>query len=213
MFAGECLATEDPAERIACSAGALFIRYGFTKTNIADIARDCSMSSGNIYRYYKNKHAIGCAIVRRFFTMMELEMNAVADPNPEQALAQLLRAAAARTADMLTRAPLIVELSEALCDAPEGFELLQAHFDECRQIMARHIADGMAQGRFAPGDPAEAAKAAHLCLRGLMAPMIMARFGPETTLKDLETALGLLIGGLRGGMWRAEVEASPPKAK
>ena len=41
----------------------LFGHYGFSKTNMADIAERAKMSPGNLYRYYRNKQAIGLAVV------------------------------------------------------------------------------------------------------------------------------------------------------
>jgi AcrR family transcriptional regulator len=40
-----------------------FGRYGFGKTTMAEIAKDCDMSAGNLYRYFDNKKEIaaGCA--------------------------------------------------------------------------------------------------------------------------------------------------------
>lgn len=40
-----------------------FARFGFGKTTMAEIAKECDMSAGNLYRYYENKAEIaaGCA--------------------------------------------------------------------------------------------------------------------------------------------------------
>lgn len=40
-----------------------FKHYGYNKTTIADIAKDCKMSAGNIYRYYESKLDIAVTIV------------------------------------------------------------------------------------------------------------------------------------------------------
>ena len=39
-----------------------FRRYGFGKTTMAEIAKDCCMSAANLYRYFKNKQEIGVSI-------------------------------------------------------------------------------------------------------------------------------------------------------
>jgi len=38
-----------------------FTDYGYGKTTVAEIAKDCGMSSGNVYRYYDSKEAIAIA--------------------------------------------------------------------------------------------------------------------------------------------------------
>ena len=35
-----------------------FGRFGFGKTTMAEIAKDCDMSAGNLYRYFDNKKEI-----------------------------------------------------------------------------------------------------------------------------------------------------------
>lgn len=45
-------------ERIVDMADARFRRFGFTKTPIADIARDLEMSSANIYKFFPSKKAL-----------------------------------------------------------------------------------------------------------------------------------------------------------
>ncbi len=41
-----------------------FRRYGFGKTTMAEIAKDCNMSAANLYRYFENKETIGVTICK-----------------------------------------------------------------------------------------------------------------------------------------------------
>lgn len=43
------------------AAARRFADYGYGKTTIAEIAADCDMSSGNVYRYFDSKEAIAIA--------------------------------------------------------------------------------------------------------------------------------------------------------
>ena len=49
---------EEPKEKIRQvilnKAFSRFGRYGFGKTTMAEIAKDCEMSPGNLYRYFKS---------------------------------------------------------------------------------------------------------------------------------------------------------------
>jgi len=45
-------------ERIIDTADALFRRFGYTKTPVADIARELEMSSANIYKFFPSKKAL-----------------------------------------------------------------------------------------------------------------------------------------------------------
>jgi len=42
-----------------------FAGYGYNKTTMAEIAADCDMSVGNLYRHFKNKEAIAMGNMRR----------------------------------------------------------------------------------------------------------------------------------------------------
>ncbi len=50
-----CGTAETPREKIMEAAMARFSYYGFGKTTMAEIAKDCGMSAANIYRFFENK--------------------------------------------------------------------------------------------------------------------------------------------------------------
>jgi len=68
--------------KIIESAAQRFQRFGYGKTNVAEIARDCGMSAGNLYRYFKNKSQIAEAIMRMSISSTLDELQSVLDmPN------------------------------------------------------------------------------------------------------------------------------------
>ena len=48
-------AKEQTRQKILVAAQERFERYGFNKTTMNEIAKDCEMSAANIYRFFKNK--------------------------------------------------------------------------------------------------------------------------------------------------------------
>ncbi len=56
---------QDNITRILDAAERLFKHYGYTKTNVADIARDLGMSPANIYRFFSSKADIHQALCNR----------------------------------------------------------------------------------------------------------------------------------------------------
>jgi len=52
-------------QQILESAARRFADYGYGKTTVAEIAADCGMSSGNVYRYFGSKEAIAIAGVEQ----------------------------------------------------------------------------------------------------------------------------------------------------
>ena len=58
-----------------------FQRYGYTKTNLHEIATDVNMSAGNLYRYFKNKRDIALACCVQLINERTQEIrNIIQDP-------------------------------------------------------------------------------------------------------------------------------------
>ena len=55
---------DDTAKRILDAASRRFLHYGFKKTTMSEIADDCNMSTGNLYRYFPSKLDIAETFVR-----------------------------------------------------------------------------------------------------------------------------------------------------
>lgn len=66
---GEALPPLDETARaILEAASKRFLHYGYGKTTMSEIAGDCNMSTGNLYRYFPSKLDIAEAFVRRLRT-------------------------------------------------------------------------------------------------------------------------------------------------
>lgn len=55
---------DDTARAILEAASRRFLHYGYGKTTMSEIARDCNMSTGNLYRFFSSKLDIAEAFVR-----------------------------------------------------------------------------------------------------------------------------------------------------
>ena len=56
---------DETARAILDAASRRFLHYGYGKTTMSEIAGDCNMSTGNLYRYFGSKLDIAEAFVRR----------------------------------------------------------------------------------------------------------------------------------------------------
>lgn len=56
---------DETARSILEAASKRFLHYGYGKTTMSEIAGDCNMSSGNLYRYFPSKLDIAEAFVRQ----------------------------------------------------------------------------------------------------------------------------------------------------
>ncbi len=59
---------DDTARAILDAASRRFLHYGYGKTTMSEIAGDCNMSTGNLYRYFASKFDIAEGFVRRLRT-------------------------------------------------------------------------------------------------------------------------------------------------
>ena len=55
---------DETAKQILNAASRRFLHYGYGKTTMSEIAQDCNMSTGNLYRYFPSKLDIAESFVR-----------------------------------------------------------------------------------------------------------------------------------------------------
>ena len=197
----EDIAAEATRATIRLHATELFAHYGFQKTNIGDIAKRCEMSPGNLYRFYRNKQAIGLAVVRSYFDLVEAAMDTTLAIGPKDHAARItafLEVGVQHLVDELERNPKIVELAEFLCSDDEGWALLGDHIDWKRARLAREIAAGVEAGAF-KCDNAEATAATMLnALKAFWMPMTLAEWRDRSTIMpEMRAIVDLMLNGLK----------------
>jgi AcrR family transcriptional regulator len=61
-------------DRILHAATERIMHYGYAKTTMAEIAADCGMSAGNIYRFFESKADIAEAMARKHYAHQHTDM-------------------------------------------------------------------------------------------------------------------------------------------
>lgn len=61
-------------DRILHAATERIMHYGYAKTTMAEIAADCGMSAGNIYRFFESKADLAEAMARKHYAHQHTEM-------------------------------------------------------------------------------------------------------------------------------------------
>ena len=179
----------------------LFAHYGYWKTNIGDIAQCCGMSPGNLYRYFRNKQAIGIASVEKYFHMVETAMETaflLPGETFEARIKQFLRTGVQHLADELERNPKIVELAEFICEDTEGIEVLARHIAWKRERLAVEIARGIEAGELKSCEAELVAATLLNALKAFWMPMTLADWRDKSTiLPELDAILDLMFRGLQ----------------
>ena len=117
---------DDAAARILDAASRRFLHYGYSKTTMSEIAGDCNMSTGNLYRYFPSKLDIAEAFVQRLRTDQLARLQAaIAAPHdrPEQKLRTLLRLKFRLTYERFHNRPRAFELSQEILRERPAFAL------------------------------------------------------------------------------------------
>lgn len=194
-------AGDETRDEIVRQSMQLFAHYGYSKTNISDIAQACDMSAGNLYRYFRNKQAIGHAVVDCFFDALDARIEHGLDPTTpaETRLRFAITEGVAHTVRELRQAPKIVELSEMICQTDEGMAVVGAHVQRCLVRLTALIEDGIANGEFQVNDAAKAARAVQMGTKFFHIPFAIAQHGLDRVEEDLAVTLDLLCAGLREG--------------
>lgn len=196
----------DTRRRIREQSRRLFERFGYAKTTIGEIADACEMSPANLYRHYRNKQAIGQAVVMDYVAESAALVQTALDA-PADSVEARLRAALTEeimcTVKHLREAPRLIELAEMVFASKEGRALIDEQESAHRQMMRDLVALGVASGEFRVADTEAAAAAALMCLRYFYSPFDLSRRGLDQVEENLELAFDLVCAGLRSGAFRA----------
>jgi TetR/AcrR family transcriptional regulator, repressor for uid operon len=147
----------DRKNLILDAAERCFVRSGFHKTTMQDLAAECGMSPGNLYRYFPSKDAVVAGIVERdrarFNRDSEMLLNA---PDPFDAFIALGRHHL--VSEPREKAIMIQEIWAEASRNPRVAEICATIDGTVREMMARFIVHWRASARLTGhGTPAEVA--------------------------------------------------------
>jgi AcrR family transcriptional regulator len=146
-------------QKIIDSAAQRFQRFGYGKTNVAEIACDCGMSAGNLYRYFKNKSQIAEAIMRMSLDSTLAELKSVLDL-PDITAAKRLEEFFLQelyfTHHQLNTYPTLLE--HVRDPNGSGPMLGEEYLEASRVLLVQILSMGVEQGEFQIDDLEETAK-------------------------------------------------------
>ena len=136
-------------QNIINAAKERFLHYGYGKTTIAELARDCSMSPGNLYRYFQGKLDIAEEIARESSDENLAVLRHVvrkAGLNASEKLRTYLETALKSTYDMLEEDPRVFEIATTISQERPSFANEQMAKE--RALMAEVLSAGNSEGEF-----------------------------------------------------------------
>ena len=176
-----------------------FVRYGFGKTTMVEIAKDCGMSAGNLYRYFESKFDIGVGVAQLYITRAEEILREVmqrTDLNPTQRLQAFVMEKLRFMHTHIIEQPNVQDLVDYILE--ERWDLVLAHRDVQNSLMSEILSEGNRTGDFKVADVVQTANAIY----SMTTKFRMPHFIKNVTLEELEqeaiAVVALMIKGLKG---------------
>ncbi|PRH80232.1 TetR family transcriptional regulator [Streptomyces solincola] len=186
-------------DRILEATEEVLRRYGPAKATVVDVARALGVSHGSVYRHFRTKAALREAVTQRWLgrteeLLAETTADPGTDPGPEKLRAWL--------------ATLFDAKRHKAGDDPELFATYSALIDDSSTVVERHIEtllgqveqiieEGAAAGRFAPADPAQAARAVFDATSRFHDPAYAPVWSSPAIQTEFTAVTDLLLRGLR----------------
>jgi AcrR family transcriptional regulator len=188
----------DPRITILKAAADRILHYGYNKTTMSEIAADCGMSAGNIYRFYPSKIDIAEAMTREFGNASRsLYEDIIRDAarSATKKLRDFFVARLERTFRVFEANPKLMELAEIMGrERPEY--LAEEHAQERIQI-ERILEEGQKSGDFAlPTDLTITADLVQCAMMKFRIPQLWTTEQLDALTPELEGVLGLIFTGL-----------------
>ena len=174
-----------------------FSHFGYGKTTMAEIAADCSMSPGNLYRFFPGKLDIAEAIASEDYEKHLVSMHKLAiasGRDARQRLHDLLFEELRRTYHKLEKDPRALEMANVIAhERPEFANWMLANE---RKILIELLDEAERRGEFIPENKEETAEMIQSATMKFRYPQLWSRLTLPKLERELEGVLKLMVEGL-----------------
>lgn len=184
-------------EQIVQAAKKRFSHFGYAKTTMAEVATDCAMSPGNLYRFYPGKLDIAEAIATEDYSRHLEHMRKLAitpGKDARQRLHDLLFEELRRTYHKLEKDPRAYEM--ALVISRERPEFANWMLREERKILVELMDEAERRGEFVPEAKEFTAEMIQAATMKFRYPQLWSKLTLPKLERELEGVIQLLINGL-----------------
>lgn len=175
-----------------------FGHYGYGKTTMAEIAKDCGMSAANLYRFFENKQDIAAGLANQCFAEDEGKLRAAlrrADLGVVEKLELFVLETLRHTYEQWSTQPKMNELVQSM--SSERADLMLAHRKNKQSMLSELLVQGAAAGDFDVADPATSADAILFAITVFDAPFFMHLQSEDEWMAIARNVAQLLIRGVR----------------
>ncbi|MCW0180233.1 TetR/AcrR family transcriptional regulator [Zavarzinia sp.] len=189
---------EEIKQAIIAAAMERLARYGYGKTTMAELAGDCKMSAGNLYRYFMSKLDIAEEIARQsFIRTAERLREVVRRPNVPavERLRSFLMEQMQITFQELEKDQHWIEMAEIV--ARERPHVANEGLARVRSLIAEILAMGNATGEFDIDDVNFTAEMIQSATFKFRYPQLFSGLTLDKLEREAAGVIDLLINGLR----------------
>ena len=187
----------DTREKILHAAMERIMHYGYAKTTMAEIARDCEMSAGNIYRFFASKIDIAEAMARKLNMEINAKNAALARGKGEAVdkMRRFHHGALKTTFEKLDKDAKILEVAEVLSHERPTFA--NEEMAQERVYLVQILEQGIAEGAFAPMEnPHFIAEMMQSATMKFRYPQLWTRLTLPRLERELDGVLDIILAGL-----------------
>lgn len=189
------------AERIRAAAAELLAESGYEALSMRRVAAKVGLSQAAIYRHYRDKAELVASVIQEGYEGLRASLEALhrEGGRPDELLAEGIRRYLdfALASPRLFRALLLQDLGQA-GSAIEAFAAGVSRRRRTFELLSASLAEGMAQGIFAPAEPELTAQAVWAAMFGLAARLCLETGLPRELVEALrEREIAIIIGGLK----------------
>lgn len=171
--------------------------YGYGKTTMAEIAADCGMSPGNIYRFFEAKIDIAEAIARQHASEQHARMAAVArrkDLPPDQRLREVLLLRMHENFEALASDPKVLEMA-AVVHRERPIIADEEHAHES-VFLSQILREGMESGLFETGDVDALTESIQVATMKFAYPQFFSKLPLATLEHEFDGVMNLILQGI-----------------
>lgn len=185
---------DDTARAILDAASKRFLHYGYAKTTMSEIAGDCNMSTGNVYRYFPSKLDIAETFVRSLRENQIGKLQRIArssELTPQQRLRDLLKAKFKLSYERFHNRPKAYELAAAILKERPQFAIDWE--DAESEVIAEVLHAGERDRVFAPGDHMRAARIVQDAVYRFTSPAVFHEGEYHLLAEELDEVIDLVL--------------------
>jgi AcrR family transcriptional regulator len=187
---------DEVREHLVQAARQVFMRYGFKKTALDDIAKEARKGKSTIYYYFKSKDEIFKAVIEaeseiRAQTIDE-QVSAVEDPQQKLRTYIYVRMLSLKKVDNYYEA-----IKNDLLDNLYFINSLRiSHLDSEVAFVKNLLQEGIDKGVYTIQNPELTAKTIVTLLQGFEVPLIQKNLSDEEIQKSIDEMLNILFHGI-----------------